>query len=219
VKLVPPALERAFFAVVRPVIRGLVAWGVRPNTITTVGVAVVVASAVAFGMGAIRLGGLLLLLSGMVDTLDGAVARQTGTSSAFGAFYDSTLDRIGDGATFIGLAVYFLHAPDVAYRSAAIILCMLAIVFSLVVSYTRARAEGLGLECRVGIAQRAERLLGIGGVGFVIGPGPGGLALSSVVALLTALSAITIVQRIRYIYVVTRNASPRPATPGPGSDT
>lgn len=218
-KLVPPALERLFFAVVRPVIRGLVAWGVRPNTITTVGVAVVVGSAVALGMGAVRLGGGLLLLSGLVDTLDGAVARESGTTSAFGAFYDSTLDRIGDGATFIGLAVYFLHAPDVAYRSAAIILCMVAIVFSLVVSYTRARAEGLGLECRVGIAQRAERLLGIGGVGLLVGPGPGGLALSSVVALLAVLSGITIVQRIRYIYLVTRRAEPRPAASGPSART
>ena len=84
-KLVPPRLERLFFAVVDPLIGGLVRIGVRPNTITTIGAGFVIASAVAFGMGSIQLGGLLLLLSGVVDTLDGAVARRTGATSKFGA--------------------------------------------------------------------------------------------------------------------------------------
>ena len=142
-KLVPPGLERVFFAIVDPLIGGLVRVGVRPNTITTIGVGLVIASAVAFGMGSIRLGGLLLLLSGVVDTFDGAVARRTGATSKFGAFYDSTLDRIGDGATFIGIGLYFLTAPEIAYRNVAVVVCMVAILASLVVSYTRARAEGL----------------------------------------------------------------------------
>ena len=205
-KLVPPGLERVFFAIVDPLIGGLVRVGIRPNAITTIGVGFVIASAVAFGMGSIRLGGLLLLLSGVVDTFDGAVARRTGATSKFGAFYDSTLDRIGDGATFIGLGLYFMTAPEIAYRNVAVVVCMVAILASLVVSYTRARAEGLGLECRVGIAQRAERLVGIGGSALIIGPGPGGLVLSSIVAVLTLLSVITIGQRIVHIYSITEGA-------------
>ena len=205
-KLVPPGLERVFFAIVDPLIGWLVRVGIRPNTITTIGVGFVIASAVAFGMGSIRLGGLLLLLSGVVDTFDGAVARRTGATSKFGAFYDSTLDRIGDGATFIGLGLYFMTAPEIAYRNVAVVVCMVAILASLVVSYTRARAEGLGLECRVGIAQRAERLVGIGGSALIIGPGPGGLVLSSIVAVLTLLSVITIGQRIVHIYSITEGA-------------
>jgi len=210
VKLVPPFLERLFYAVVDPVISALVRGGVRPNTITTIGVSFVVASAVAFGVGSIRLGGLLLLLSGVVDTLDGAVARKTGTSSKFGAFYDSTLDRIGDGATFIGIGLYFMTGPDIAYRNAAVVVCMVAILASLVVSYTRARAEGLGLECRVGIAQRAERIVGVGAAALIVGPGPGGLVLSSIVALLTLLSIVTVVQRIVFIYTITEGAHDQP---------
>ncbi len=206
-KLVPKVLERVFYAVVDPAINGLVRSGISPNTITTIGAGVVVASAVAFGMGSIRLGGLLLLLSGVVDTLDGAVARRTGASSKFGAFYDSTLDRIGDGATFIGIAIYFMNAPDIAYRNAVVVLCMVAIMASLVVSYTRARAEGLDLECRVGIAQRAERIVAVGGASLLVGAGPRGLVLSSIVAILTLLSIITIWQRIFHIYSITEGAT------------
>lgn len=205
-KLVPPVLERLFYATVNPLIDGLVRIGVRPNAITTVGVGFVIGSAVAFGFGSIRLGGLLLLISGIVDTLDGSVARRTGTTSKFGAFYDSTLDRIGDGATFIGIGVYFMTAPDIAYRNAAVLLCMVAILASLVVSYTRARAEGLGLECRVGIAQRAERIVGVGGAALIVGAGPGGLVLSSIIAVLTLLSIITVGQRIVFIYSITEGA-------------
>ncbi|MCZ6753888.1 MAG: CDP-alcohol phosphatidyltransferase family protein [Gemmatimonadetes bacterium] len=208
-KLVPPGLERVFFAIVDPLIGGLVRMGVRPNTITTIGLGLVIASAVAFGMGSIRLGGFLLLLSGVVDTFDGAVARRTGTTSKFGAFYDSTLDRIGDGATFIGIGLFFMTAPDIAYRNVAVVLCMVAILTSLVVSYTRARAEGLGLECRVGIAQRAERIVGIGGAALIVGARYQGLVLSSIVAVLSLLSAITIGQRIIHIYSITEGARSR----------
>jgi len=186
-KLVPPGLERVFFAIVDPLIGGLVRMGVRPNTITTIGLGFVIASAVAFGMGSIRLGGLLLLLSGVVDTFDGAVARRTGATSKFGAFYDSTLDRIGDGATFIGIGLFFMTAPDIAYRNVAVVLCMVAILTSLVVSY----------------------IVGIGGAALIVGAGPGGLVLSSIVAVLSLLSAITIGQRIVHIYSITEGAQAR----------
>src|SRR6185437_9121359 len=147
------------------------------------------------GQGHVLRGGLLLLLSGVADTLDGQVARGGAMATKFGAFYDSTLDRVGDGATFIGIGAFFLTAPDVAYRTSAVIACMVAVLSSLLVSYARARAEGLGIDCKVGIAQRAERILLVGVCSLVVGAGTHALLLEGVVALLAVASVITVVQR------------------------
>jgi CDP-diacylglycerol--glycerol-3-phosphate 3-phosphatidyltransferase len=194
------ALERPFFALFRPLVNWLIAHRVRPNTITTVGTALVLASAVLFGIGSVRLGGLFLLLSGIVDTIDGQVARNGAMVTRFGAFYDSTLDRIGDGATFAGVGTYLMLAPDVAYRELSVITCMVGIIASLVVSYARARAEGLGLDCKVGIAQRAERILLLGIPPLLFGAGPGSVYLQVIVVLLTVLALITVVQRIVHVH-------------------
>lgn len=200
----------------------LIRTGVRPNTLTTIGTLFVLVSAVAYGFGAIRLGGLLLLLSGVVDTLDGQVARRTDQATRFGAFYDSTLDRVGDGATFIGIASFLLVAPDVAWRVPAVIVCMVAILASLLVSYARARAEGLGLECKVGIAQRAERIVGLGGASLLVGAGPHALVLEVIVGLLALASVITVVQRFLYVHKITNGAlapNPGAAADRPALDT
>jgi CDP-diacylglycerol--glycerol-3-phosphate 3-phosphatidyltransferase len=192
-------LEKPFYAAVRPLVDRLIRAGVRPNTITTIGTGLVLASAVAYATGHIRTGGLILLLSGVADTLDGQVARGGAMVTRFGAFYDSTLDRVGDGATFIGIGAYLLTAPDVAYRTAAVILCMVAILASVLVSYARARAEGLGLDCKVGIAQRAERILGLGLASLVFGAGQHALLLEAIVGLLAIASIVTVVQRFAYV--------------------
>jgi CDP-diacylglycerol---glycerol-3-phosphate 3-phosphatidyltransferase len=193
-------LEKPFYATVNPLVERLIRAGVRPNTITTVGTALVMVSALAYAAGHVRTGGLLLLLSGVMDTLDGQVARGGAMVTRFGAFYDSTLDRVGDGATFIGIGAFLLTAPDVAYRVPAAITCMVAILSSLLVSYARARAEGLGLDCKVGIAQRAERVLGLGVASLVVGAGPRAVVLELIVALLAAASVITVVQRFVYVH-------------------
>ncbi len=193
------ALERPFLSLMEPVVAALIRAGVKPNAITTFGTLLVLASAVFYGTGSVRLGGLFLLLSGITDTIDGQVARGGRMVSRFGAFYDSTLDRIGDGATFIGIGAYLLRAPDVAYRDAGVILCMLAVLFSLVVSYARARAEGLGLDCKVGIAQRAERIVLLGVPTLIWGAGPRALMLEIIVAVLTLLSFVTVIQRVLYV--------------------
>ena len=199
-------LERPFYATVRPVVDLLLKWGVRPNTITTFGTALVLVSALFYGLGQMRLGGLFLLLSGVTDTIDGQVARRGAMVTRFGAFYDSTLDRIGDGATFIGIGAWLLTAPGIAYREAGVLLCMVAVLATLVVSYARARAEGLGLDCKVGIAQRAERIIGLGvptllfGAGPRVGPGSQGIMLEGIVGILTVLALITIVQRIVHVH-------------------
>lgn len=203
-RLLPKPIHDGFLAVTEPVVDTLIRVGVGPNLITTFGTLVVVISGVAYGMGAVRWGGALLLASGIVDTLDGAVARKTQKVTRFGAFYDSTLDRVGDGATFMGIAVWLMLTPDeVAYRPWAVGMCMVAIIASLLVSYARARAEGLGIDCKVGIAQRAERIVGLGVLSVVVGAGPRALVLEAAVLILTLASLITVVQRFIYVYQVT----------------
>jgi CDP-diacylglycerol--glycerol-3-phosphate 3-phosphatidyltransferase len=193
-------LEKPFYAAVNPLVERLIRAGVRPNTITTIGTGLVLISAVVYATGHIRIGGLLLLLSGVADTLDGQVARGGAMVTRFGAFYDSTIDRVGDGATFIGIGAFLLTAPDVAYRTPAVILCMIAILGSVLVSYARARAEGLGIDCKVGIAQRAERVLGLGLASLIFGAGRHALLLEAIVALLAVASIITVVQRFVYVH-------------------
>ncbi|HET9065311.1 MAG TPA: CDP-alcohol phosphatidyltransferase family protein [Gemmatimonadales bacterium] len=205
-KLVPAVVERGYIRATTPLVGALVRSGVTPNTLTTVGAMIIAAAAVAFGLGMIRTGGWLVLVSGVVDTLDGQVARHSGKTTPFGAFYDSTLDRVGDGACFIGIAAYLLAAPDIRWRHPAVILCMVGIVAALVVSYMRARAEGLGLECKVGIAQRAERILLLGLPTAFVGAGPEGLVLTTIVVALTILSLITVGQRFAHVHRVTAGA-------------
>lgn len=199
-KLVPLAVEQGFLRATEPLVRWLLRVGVTPNLITTFGALVIVASGLAYGFGAIHLGGWLVLFSGVVDTLDGQVARLGAQTSKFGAFYDSTLDRIGDGVCFIGIATWMLYAPDVRWREPVVILCMVGVLASLVVSYQRARAEGLGLECKVGIAQRAERIVLLGLPTALVGAGPGGVVLTAIVVVLTVLSIITVGQRFAWVH-------------------
>lgn len=216
-KLITKPVERVFYAVTRPIVDSLIRWGVRPNTVTTIGTLLVIASAVAFGVGRVRLGGLLYLVSGIVDTLDGAVARAQGQVTKFGAFYDSTLDRVGDGSTFMGIAVFYVFAPSgtVAHPELAIIMSMVAIIASLLVSYARARAEGLGIDCKVGLVQRAERIVLLGVPTVLVGAGPRGLLLFWIVAILAVASVITVVQRFVYVYQVTEGARAPDAPKGP----
>ena len=205
-KLVPKAVEQGFLSATTPAVQYLIRRGASPNLLTTLGAIVVVASAVAFGSGWIRLGGGLLLFSGVVDTLDGQVARLGGKTTKFGAFYDSTLDRVGDGATFFGIAIWMLTTPGVHQPILWTIVCMIAVLSAYTVSYQRARAEGLGVECKVGIAQRAERLIGVGLPALVVGAGPGGVVLKVMVAILAVLSTITVFQRFVHVYRVADRA-------------
>src|SRR6266508_295723 len=209
--VIPQRVKDGFVGLTGPVARALIRGGVHPNTITTLGTLVVIGSGVAFGTGAIRLGGLLLLISGIFDILDGQVARQGGKTTTFGAFYDSTLDRVGEGAVFTGLIFYFLTGPlpgDLKPR--AIAAGLVALIASLLVSYTRARAEALGVECTVGIAARAERvlLLGLAALAFGAGPGRPGVLLFWIVAVLALVSAITVIQRVVHVARVARGAPP-----------
>jgi len=209
--VIPQRVKDGFVKLIGPLARLLIKSGVHPNAITTVGTVVVIVSGVAFGVGAIRWGGLLLLLSGILDLLDGQVARQGGKITTFGAFYDSTLDRIGEGAVFSGLIFYFLSGPlPSILKPRAVAAGLVALVASFLVSYTRARAESLGIENKVGIAARAERILLLGVPALVFGAGPGrpGVVLFWIVAVLAFVSAITVIQRVVHVARVARGAPP-----------
>lgn len=186
-----------------PLVRALIRMGITPNTLTTIGAGLILLSSVAYGLGAMRWGGFLLLLSGVLDTLDGQVAREGAQTTTFGAFYDSTLDRVGDAASFIGVAAYLMYAPDIRWREAAVLTCMVGILAVMLVSYMRARAEGLGLDCKVGVAQRLERILGLGLPTMVVGAGSGGVVLTAIVVVLTLLSIVTVGQRFAHVHRAT----------------
>ena len=214
--VIPQRVKDGFVKMIGPLARLLIKRGVHPNAITTVGTLVVIVSGVAFGVGAIRWGGLLLLLSGIFDLLDGQVARQGGKITTFGAFFDSTLDRIGEGAVFSGLIFYFLSGPlPSVLKTRAVVAGLVALVASFLVSYTRARAEALGVENRVGIAARAERILLLGLPALVLGAGPGrpGVVLFWIVAVLAFVSAITVIQRVVHVARVARGAPPPSLVP------
>jgi len=162
VRLLPRPLIAGFTDLVAPVSEWLIRLRIRPNTITMISAIIVVGAGAAFGLDQPRLGALWLLLSGLLDILDGQVARGGGMVSTFGAFFDSTLDRIGEAVLYAGIAIYFQVAVQQALPVLGVFLSIAALTGSFLVSYTRARAEGLGVDCRVGLAQRPERVLGVG---------------------------------------------------------
>jgi len=179
--------------VLMPVARVMGRLGIHPNTITVLGMLMQAGVGVVFGLGYITLGGWLLLVVAPVDALDGALARALGKQSRFGAFLDSTLDRLSDAALILGLTLHFLRQG----KSIAIALCLISLVAAIMVSYTRARAESLGFPCKVGLLTRFERIVLIGALSAV------GLPVVMVWGL-AVLSVFTVAQRILHVYTVSR---------------
>jgi CDP-diacylglycerol--glycerol-3-phosphate 3-phosphatidyltransferase len=173
---------------------------VHPNLLTTIGFAIAIGAAVAFDQRYVRTAGLLVLLSGFFDIIDGQVARISELGSKFGAFYDATLDRIGEIAVFLGLLSlyndYGLEEGDVGM----IYLIMIAMGGSLMVSYTKSRAEVMGLDCNVGLMQRAERVILIGLASLLFGLAWEGLVLKGAIVVLAVFTNVTAIQRIVWVY-------------------
>lgn len=203
--LLPAVLRDLFLKLLDPVADSLIRAGLTPNRITTLSIVVLLASGVSFGMGALHWGAGLLLLSGVFDILDGKVARKAGLSTRFGAFYDSNMDRFGEAVLFTGIGVYFMNTTGQRWPVLGLVLCFSTLSGSFLVSYARARAEGLGLDCKVGIAQRAERIVGLGVPTLFFAAGPDGWLLLSILFVLALMNAITVVQRILHVYSLTRD--------------
>ena len=175
--------------------------GVSPNTVTLVGTLGVAAGAlVCFPQGWLLAGVLVITAFVFSDMIDGYMARTSGQTSAFGAFLDSTLDRIGDAAIFGGLAMYYVGPGDNTWWTALAIYCL---TMGAVTSYARARAESLGMQAKVGIAERSDRLVsilvmtGLADILRLLGVGDDVMWLIPItLGLLAVASTITVVQRI-----------------------
>ncbi len=195
------SLRGGVYRIIRPVTDGLAARRVHPNALTTMGFLVTISSALAFHQHHVRTAGFLILLGGFFDILDGRVARLTGLGSKFGAFYDSTLDRISEIAVYLGiLSLYNDYRFEWPQDVAMIYLIMLAMAGSLMISYTRARAEALGLDCKVGLMPRAERVVLIGAASLFFGESWDGLILKIVIGVLAVLTNLTAIQRIFWVW-------------------
>jgi CDP-diacylglycerol--glycerol-3-phosphate 3-phosphatidyltransferase len=186
---------RAFWTkAISPVAHLLIRLGVSPDAVTVVGTLGVVAGAlVFFPQGKLLTGVLVITAFVFSDLLDGTMARLTGKSSPFGAFLDSTLDRVGDGAIFAGLALYFAGPGD---SRLYLVLALICLVMGGVTSYARARAESVGFQAKVGIAERADRLVAI-----LVATGLGAIfdvpeLMYVALWALAVASTVTVVQRI-----------------------
>lgn len=196
-KLLRPAVTR----ILTPLGRALVRRGIGPDAVTVIGTLGTVVSALFFfPMGLLTAGALVITVFVLFDLLDGVVARLGGGGgSTWGAFLDSTLDRVADAAIFSGLILYFIADGDALLAGVT----LFALVAGLLVSYAKARAEGLGLTCDVGLAERPERLVVVLVAACFAGLGVPYL-LAAGMWLLAAAGAVTVVQRVVHVYRQTR---------------
>ncbi len=186
----------------RAIINTSVALGIHPNVLTLIGVLVNVVAAWALAVDRFVLAGLIMIVANIFDFIDGKVAHLTGKQSQFGAFWDSTLDRFSDLALFTGLI--WLYA-DLG-RKDYVLIATLTLIFSIMTSYARARAESLIEKCKVGFMERPERI-----VLFMIGAFTNRMA--AVLWVILVLSIVTVANRIYYTYLVLEQ-KPMPSTAG-----
>jgi CDP-diacylglycerol--glycerol-3-phosphate 3-phosphatidyltransferase len=213
-KVLPDWLKNGYLKVIEPVAGWLVRRGVHPNTITVFGTLCTVAGGVIYAYGHISVGGWFLGLTALFDVLDGTVARRTGKSSTFGAFLDSTLDRVADGAVMGGLAVFYALNP-IHHNVPMMAVCLVGLIGAYMTSYIRARAEALGLDAKVGMVQRPERVVLLSAPQAFFGLALHGLVLGAIVSFLTVTAWITVVQRMKFVYDQTSARADRAPLPLP----
>jgi CDP-diacylglycerol--glycerol-3-phosphate 3-phosphatidyltransferase len=179
----------------KPLVSLLAARHVSPTAVTVLALPLSIGAGWCFAAGRFFLGGVFVALVGLCDTLDGELSRRTGTASALGAFTDSTVDRLSESFVLVGLYWF--------YRDSWFgLLAVVALVFSLMVSYVRARAEGVGRECRVGLFERPVRVLVLLFGAFVLGR----RWMPVAIGVIALGSLLTVIQRI--IYVLSQRANP-----------
>lgn len=189
------------------IVRPLAGLGITPNTLTVIGLILSILTAVVLAEGFFLVGGLLVLFAGIFDMFDGAMARARNASTTFGAFFDSTLDRYSECIILFGLLLFGLQNPVIQERfwpfqyeqSWMIILVFVATVGSFMVSYAKARAEGLGLECKTGLLARPERVV-ILAIGLLTG------TVFWALLVLAIFSNVTAIERIVHVWRVARQS-------------
>ena len=202
-------LKKGALRAIEPAISLLARHNVSPNAITTVGTLLTIAAGVVYGTGHIMTAGWIMAATAFFDVVDGEVARRTGRSTVFGAFYDSTLDGVADGALMAGLTVFYATNP-IHHNIYMMVICLIGIVGTFLVSYTRARAESLGIDAKVGVMQRPERIVLLSAPQALFGLFWNGWVLIGIVILLSVTSWITAVQRIAFVHRFTQHPDSKP---------
>ncbi len=200
-------LQKLIYTLINPIIKGMIKMGITPNMVTTIGFVGNVVAAFLFihasqltplsmGFSWIGWGGAILLFSGLFDMMDGRLARLGNMSTTFGAFWDSTLDRYSELFSLFGITLYLMTASGIW----AGVITFLALVGSIMVSYVRARAEGLGIECKVGLMQRPERVVVTALAAIITGMTSNLWWLIGGMTLIAVLANITAFWRVAHCY-------------------
>jgi len=174
--------------ITNPIIGILSKSGIKPNALTFIGLALNIAAAYVIATGHFLFGGVLVLISGLFDLLDGALARFTGQTTQFGAILDSTVDRISEAAILCGVLIWYIPKEG----TLEIVLIFAVLTGSFLVSYVRARAEGLGLQCQVGLFTRAERVIVLA-IGLLVNQ------VFIALCVLAVFVYVTVIQRLVYL--------------------
>ena len=197
--------------ILTPVARLLIRLGVTPDVVTIVGtLGVCLGALIFFPRGQLFVGVLVIAVFVFSDTVDGIMARMRGNPSPWGAFLDSTLDRMGDAAIFAGLTIWFFQGGEDRVMAWLALACL---VLSSLVSYVRARAEGLGMTASVGIAERADRLVVALATTALVGLGVPEVVLKVVLAILVVATVVTVIQRMLVVHQQVRAADASTSTP------
>jgi len=209
-----PEVQRRARSIAEHIVRPIAALHISPNVVSLLGLALNGVAALVIALGPLRWGGVWVLAAGVFDMFDGAVARVQQQSSLFGAFLDSTLDRYAEGALFLGVIIHALHVGSPGnVQTATIAVAYVAAILSLVVSYTRARAQGLGMEAKVGVMERPERVILLS-IGLLIGSD---LWLMWVLVAFVVLTGITGLQRIFHVWRTSVSATGTVASKQPNT--
>jgi CDP-diacylglycerol---glycerol-3-phosphate 3-phosphatidyltransferase len=202
--VLPEWVKEAGRAILAPVVRLAIALHLTPNTITVIGLLITIVASVMIANGLLLAGAAVLTAGSLLDAVDGALARAQGGGTAFGGFLDSTLDRAGEATLFIGIGGWMLTSLEAT--TWPMLALMLALAGSFLVSYSHARAEGIGLAANVGLAPRTERLVIV-----IAGVALAGLGLSAgligAVIVIAALTVATVIQRIWHVWRLSEGAA------------
>jgi CDP-diacylglycerol---glycerol-3-phosphate 3-phosphatidyltransferase len=202
-------LKNGALRVIDPAISFFARHNVNPNTITTIGTVLTIVASIVYATGHIMTAGWIMAVTAFFDVVDGQVARRTGKSTVFGAFYDSTLDRVADGALMAGLTVFYA-TNAIHHNIYMVVVCLVGIIGTFLVSYTRARAESLGIDAKVGVMQRPERIVLLSAPQALFGLFWNGWVLMAIIILLSVTACITAVQRIAFVYHATQHLDSKP---------
>ncbi|MFC1514143.1 CDP-alcohol phosphatidyltransferase family protein [candidate division KSB1 bacterium] len=201
-KFLSDGVKEWYINLIDPVIKLFIRLEVHPNHLTTLGLLIQFFTVYFLAVGYFIISGILILMSGTCDIIDGQLARRRKIGTKFGALYDSVFDRYAEFALYFGIGYYFVNNEFHLYSDLVYsVITYLALGGSLMTSYIRARAEGLGIECKVGVMQRPERIVYIGFAALLSGiPALNPYPLIAVLIVIAVLSNYTAIQRLVHVY-------------------